>query len=341
MNRRTKSDPPKKRKVIILGGGPNRIGQGIEFDYCCVQASFALEEMGIESIMVNSNPETVSTDYDTSDKLYFEPLTREDVLNIIEQEKPEGVIVQFGGRHRQPLRAAGGGGGEILGTSPDSIDRAEDRKRFQQLLNKLDSVSRKTGLPLTKEEAIAAAARIGYPVVVRPSFVLGGRAMEIVYDQKRPGKLHPSCAVEVSPGKPVLIDRFLGGAIEIDVDALSDGRRDDRGRDYGAHRGSRDPQRRQRLHPAPDLPEAEVLERIKEQTKALAGELGVVGLMNIQYAVKDDLIYVLEVNPRASRTVPFVSKATGIPLAKWPPKSCWGRRSGAGPDRGGISPTSP
>jgi carbamoyl-phosphate synthase large subunit len=315
----------KKRKVLILGGGPNRIGQGIEFDYCCVQASFALKEMGIESIMVNSNPETVSTDYDTSDKLYFEPLTREDVLSIIEQEEPEGVIVQFGGQTplnlSLPLAEAGV---RILGTTPESIDRAEDRKRFQQLLNELGLRQPENGIAVNKVEAIAAAARIGYPVLVRPSFVLGGRAMEIVHDQKDlESYIHH--AVEVSPGKPVLIDRFLGHAIEIDVDALSDGRETIVGgimehiEEAGIHSGDS-----ACILPPISLT-AEVLERIKEQTKALAGELGVVGLMNIQFAVKDDLIYVLEVNPRASRTVPFVSKATGIPLAKLATKVMLGK----------------
>jgi carbamoyl-phosphate synthase large subunit len=306
----------KKRKVLILGGGPNRIGQGIEFDYCCVQASFALKEMGIESIMVNSNPETVSTDYDTSDKLYFEPLTREDVLSIIEQEEPEGVIVQFGGQTplnlSVPLAEAGV---RILGTAPDSIDRAEDRKRFQELLNKLGLRQPENGIAVNGEEAVAVAARIGYPVLVRPSFVLGGRAMEIVHDQSDLERyIHH--AVEVSPGKPVLIDRFLGHAIEIDVDALCDGRQAivagimEHIEEAGIHSGDS-----ACILPPISLT-AEVLERITEETKALAGELGVVGLMNIQYAVKDGLVYVLEVNPRASRTVPFVSKATGIPLAK-------------------------
>jgi carbamoyl-phosphate synthase large subunit len=301
--------------VVILGGGPNRIGQGIEFDYCCVQASFALREMGIESIMVNSNPETVSTDYDTSDKLYFEPLTREDVLKTVEQEKPEGIIVQFGGQTplnlSVPLEEAGV---KILGTSPDSIDMAEDRRRFQELLTRLGLRQPENGIATNESEAIEAASRIGYPVLVRPSFVLGGRAMEIVYDQ-RDLEYYMKNAVEVSPGKPVLIDRFLDHAIEIDVDAISDGRtRSWPGswsiEEAGIHSGDS----------ACVLPpislNSGVVERIKEQTRSLARELNVVGLMNIQYAVKDDLIYVLEVNPRASRTVPFVSKATGISFAK-------------------------
>ena len=305
-----------RKKVVILGGGPNRIGQGIEFDYCCVQASFALREMGIESIMVNSNPETVSTDYDTSDKLYFEPLTREDVLSIVEQEKPEGIIVQFGGQTplnlSVPLAEAGV---RILGTSPDSIDLAEDRRRFQELLTRLGLRQPENGIATNESEAIEAAARIGYPVLVRPSFVLGGRAMEIVYDQKDL-EYYMKNAVEVSPGKPVLIDRFLDHAIEIDVDAISDGKDTivagimEHIEEAGIHSGDS----------ACVLPPISlnpgVVERIKEQTRSLARELKVVGLMNIQYAVKDDLIYVLEVNPRASRTVPFVSKATGISFAK-------------------------
>ena len=305
-----------RKKVVILGGGPNRIGQGIEFDYCCVQASFALREMGIESIMVNSNPETVSTDYDTSDKLYFEPLTREDVLSIVEQEKPEGIIVQFGGQTplnlSVPLAEAGV---RILGTSPDSIDRAEDRKRFQELLTRLGLRQPENGIAANELEAIEAAARIGYPVLVRPSFVLGGRAMEIVYEQKDL-EYYMKTAVEVSPGKPVLIDRFLDHAIEIDVDAISDGKETivagimEHIEEAGIHSGDS----------ACVLPPISlnpgVVERIREQTRSLARELNVVGLMNIQYAVKDDQIYVLEVNPRASRTVPFVSKATGVSFAK-------------------------
>ncbi|MFC1580561.1 carbamoyl-phosphate synthase large subunit [Thermodesulfobacteriota bacterium] len=315
-----------RRKVVILGGGPNRIGQGIEFDYCCVQASFALREMGIESIMVNSNPETVSTDYDTSDKLYFEPLTREDVLNIIDQEKPEGVIVQFGGQTplniSVPLAEAGV---RILGTSPDSIDRAEDRERFQALLKKLDILQPDNGIATNREEAIQVAQRVGYPVVVRPSFVLGGRAMEIVYDQKDL-EYYIQNAVQVSPGKPVLIDRFLEHAIEVDVDALSDGQDTIIGgimehiEEAGIHSGDS----------ACVLPpislEKDVLEQLKVHTKALARELGVVGLMNIQYAVKNDVIYVIEVNPRASRTIPFVSKTTGVPLAKLATKVIMGER---------------
>ena len=306
----------EKRKVVILGGGPNRIGQGIEFDYCCVHASLALREMGIQSIMINSNPETVSTDYDTSDKLYFEPLTREDVLNIIEQERPEGVIVQFGGQTplniSVPLEEAGV---KILGTSPDSIDRAEDRERFQALLKKLNLRQPENGVATSFDEAKRVAESIGYPVLVRPSFVLGGRAMEIVYDEKEL-EYYMKNAVEVSQGKPVLIDRFVEHAIEVDVDAISDGKTTIIGgimehiEEAGIHSGDS----------ACVLPpislEGHIIEQIMRYTKALSKELNVVGLMNIQYAVKNDIIYVLEVNPRASRTIPFVSKATGVPLAK-------------------------
>ncbi len=314
-----------KKKVIILGGGPNRIGQGIEFDYCCVHASMALREMGIESIMINSNPETVSTDYDTSDRLYFEPLTREDVLHIVEQEKPEGIIVQFGGQTPLNLSVAlSEAGVTILGTSPDSIDRAEDRERFQSLLKKLQILQPENGIAVNQAEAIRAADRIGYPVVVRPSFVLGGRAMEIVYDRKDL-EHYMQTAVQVSPGKPVLIDRFLDNAIEIDVDAISDGQDTVIGgimehiEEAGIHSGDSACV----LPPVSLSPE--IIQEIMDHTRALARELSVVGLMNIQYAVKDGAIYVIEVNPRASRTVPFVSKATGVPLAKMATKVIMGK----------------
>jgi carbamoyl-phosphate synthase large subunit len=305
-----------RRKVIILGGGPNRIGQGIEFDYCCVQASLALKEMGIESIMINSNPETVSTDYDISDKLYFEPLTKEDVLNIIEQENPEGVILQFGGQ--TPLNISvplAESGARILGTSPDSIDRAEDRERFQALLKKLGIAQPQNGIAVSEDQAIRVAEGIGYPVLVRPSFVLGGRAMKIIYD-KQDLESYMKTAVQVSPGKAVLIDRFLEDATEIDVDAISDGKDTTIGgimehiEEAGIHSGDS-----ACVLPAISLT-AEIMEQLKDHTKAIAKELDVVGLMNIQYAIKDGLIYVLEVNPRASRTIPFVSKAIGVPLAK-------------------------
>ncbi|MFC1895810.1 carbamoyl-phosphate synthase large subunit [Thermodesulfobacteriota bacterium] len=328
-----------RRKVVILGGGPNRIGQGIEFDYCCVQASLALREMGIESIMVNSNPETVSTDYDTSDKLYFEPLTREDVLNIVEQEKPEGIIVQFGGQ--TPLNisvALAEAGVRILGTSPDSIDRAEDRERFQSLLKTLGILQPDNGIAFDSKQAFAVADAIGYPVVVRPSFVLGGRAMEIVYDQKRL-KYYMDSAVRVSPGKPVLIDHFLERATEIDVDAISDGTDTivagimEHIEEAGVHSGDS-----ACVLPPTSLPET-VLARIRAHTIDIARELNVVGLMNIQYAVKRGAVYVLEVNPRASRTVPFVSKATGVPFAKLATKVIMGERLKALGLTGEVVPT--
>ncbi|MBM9536954.1 carbamoyl-phosphate synthase large subunit [Desulfobulbus alkaliphilus] len=308
--------PSDRKKIMILGGGPNRIGQGIEFDYCCVHASFALREIGIESIMVNSNPETVSTDYDTSDKLYFEPLTREDVLNIIEREKPDGVIVQFGGQ--TPLNLAtplARAGVPIIGTSPDAIDRAEDRKRFQQLLQKLGLRQPANGTAQTLEEALAVAREIGYPVVMRPSYVLGGRDMRIVYNEDG------IRAFMVIPGMvggehPVLLDQFLKDAIEVDVDAVSDGRMTVIGgimehiEEAGIHSGDS-----ACVLPPHTLSEAMVNEIIRA-TRVMAAELGVVGLMNVQFAVQGSTLFVLEVNPRASRTVPFVSKATGVALAK-------------------------
>ncbi|MGC8492158.1 MAG: carbamoyl-phosphate synthase large subunit [Syntrophobacteraceae bacterium] len=310
------SRPSQKPKVAILGGGPNRIGQGIEFDYCCVHASFSLRDEGHESIMVNSNPETVSTDYDTSDKLYFEPLTREDVLHILESEKPKGIIVQFGGQTplnlAVPLEKAGA---TILGTSPDAIDRAEDRKRFQQLLHKLGLKQPENAIAFNIQEAYEATDKIGFPVVVRPSYVLGGRAMEIVYDKDRL-KEFMKMAVNVSPGHPILIDKFLEDAIELDVDAICDGETTVIGgimehiEQAGIHSGDS----------ACVLPPYSVSralqEEVRRQTRLLAEELGVKGLMNIQYAIQNGEVFILEVNPRASRTVPFVSKAIGRPLAK-------------------------
>ncbi|OGP62398.1 MAG: carbamoyl phosphate synthase large subunit, partial [Deltaproteobacteria bacterium RBG_13_49_15] len=314
-----------RKKVMILGGGPNRIGQGIEFDYCCVHASFALREEGIESIMVNSNPETVSTDYDTSDKLYFEPLTKEDVLSIVEMEKPMGVIVQFGGQTplnlSVPLFKAGV---PILGTQPDSIDRAEDRELFQVLLKKLSLSQPANGTAMSIEEATAVAESIGYPVIVRPSYVLGGRAMKIVYDRNDLENFTRLAILE-SLGHPVLIDKFLEDAVEVDVDAISDGKRTIIGgimehiEEAGIHSGDS----------ACVLPpysiQPKILEEIARGTKAMAAELHVIGLMNVQYAIKDGRVFVLEVNPRASRTVPFVSKATGIPFAKLATKVMLGK----------------
>ncbi len=310
------SNPSSRKKIIILGSGPNRIGQGIEFDYCCVHAVFALRELGYETIMVNCNPETVSTDYDTADRLYFEPLTIEDVLNIVETERPEGVIVQFGGQ--TPLKLAvplEKEGVKILGTSPDSIDRAEDRKRFRELLHKLKLKQAESDTALSVEEAIHIAERIGYPVMVRPSYVLGGRAMEIVYDIKSL-KEYMKRAVKASSEHPVLVDKYLEDAIELDIDAVSDGSEVITGgvmehiEEAGVHSGD------SACSLPPHSLKEDVINEIKRQTKALAKELNVIGLMNVQFAVKNHDIYILEVNPRASRTVPFVSKATGIPLAK-------------------------
>jgi carbamoyl-phosphate synthase large subunit len=310
------SRPTTRKKIMILGGGPNRIGQGIEFDYCCVHAAFALREAGFETIMVNSNPETVSTDYDTSDKLYFEPLTREDVLAIVDREKPDGVIVQLGGQ--TPLTLAVGlekAGVPIIGTSPDSIDRAEDRKRFSELVNALGLRQPENGTAFDAAQALDAAHSIGYPVLVRPSYVLGGRAMEIVYDD---GSLrhYMERAVWASPERPVLIDRFIEDAIEVDVDMVSDGTTSVIGgimehiEEAGVHSGDA-----AMVLPAHTLPHW-MLEEIRRYTRRLAAELHVVGLMNVQYAVKGKELYIIEVNPRASRTVPFVSKAIGVPLAK-------------------------
>jgi len=305
-----------KRKIMILGGGPNRVGQGIEFDYCCVHAAFALRELEFETIMVNSNPETVSTDYDTSDKLYFEPLTLEDVLNIYDQEKPEGVVVQFGGQ--TPLNLADGlkaAGVPILGTQPESIEMAEDRKLFAAMLDKLALRQTPNGSAVSMGEAVAIANRIGYPVLVRPSFVLGGRAMELVYNDKDLERYMES-AIQVSPDRPVLVDRFLEDAVEVDVDCISDGETTVIGaimehiEQAGIHSGDS-----ACVIPTFSLTKT-VLAEISSATKAMARELSVRGLMNVQFAVKGKDVYVLEVNPRASRTVPFVSKAIGVPLAK-------------------------
>ena len=314
-----------KRKIMILGGGPNRIGQGIEFDYCCVHAAFALRELEFETIMVNSNPETVSTDYDTSDKLYFEPLTLEDVLNIYDQEKPEGVLVQFGGQ--TPLNLAQGlkaAGVSILGTQPESIETAEDRKLFAAMLDKLGLRQTPNGSAVSAEKAVAIAQKIGYPVLVRPSFVLGGRAMELVYNEEDLRRYMAS-AIEVTPDRPVLIDRFLEDAIEVDVDCIADGETTVIGaimehiEEAGIHSGDS-----ACVIPTFSLSQT-VIAEISAATKAMARALNVRGLMNVQFAVKGDDVYVLEVNPRASRTIPFVSKAIGVPLAKLAAKVMVGR----------------
>jgi carbamoyl-phosphate synthase large subunit len=308
--------PSERRKVMVLGGGPNRIGQGIEFDYCCVHAALALREDGFETLMVNCNPETVSTDYDTSDRLYFEPLTLEDVLEIVEVEKPWGVVVQYGGQ--TPLKLArdlAANGVPIIGTSPDMIDRAEDRERFQQLLHALGLKQPPNRTARAESEALALAEEIGYPLVVRPSYVLGGRAMEIVHDP-RDLERYMREAVKVSNESPVLLDRFLNDATEVDVDALADGTDVVIGgimehiEEAGVHSGDS----------ACSLPpfslSQEMQSELRRQTVAMARALDVVGLMNVQFAIQNGTVYVLEVNPRASRTVPFVSKATGLPLAK-------------------------
>jgi len=311
-----------KRKVMILGGGPNRIGQGIEFDYCCVHAAFALREDGIETIMVNSNPETVSTDYDTSDKLYFEPLTLEDVLHIYEREQCWGAIAQFGGQ--TPLNLALGlkaNGVNILGTSAESIEIAEDRKLFAAMLTRLGVLQPPNGIATNETEAISIAGRLTYPVLVRPSFVLGGRAMEIVHSDEEL-RHYMRFAVEASPERPVLVDKFLEDATEVDVDCIADVGLE-RGETVviggilehiefaGVHSGDA------AMVLPPHTLSPVVLQAIRDYTDAMARELRVIGLMNVQYAVKDDRVYVLEVNPRASRTVPFVSKAIGVPLAKF------------------------
>jgi carbamoyl-phosphate synthase large subunit len=318
------SNPTDRQKIMVLGGGPNRIGQGIEFDYCCVHAAFAMREDGYETIMVNCNPETVSTDYDTSDRLYFEPLTLEDVLEIVDKERPVGVIVQYGGQ--TPLKLAldlEANGVPIIGTSPDMIDAAEDRERFQKLLHELGLRQPPNRTARNEDEALKLAQEIGYPLVVRPSYVLGGRAMEIVHEQ-RDLERYMREAVKVSNDSPVLLDRFLNDAIEVDVDCLSDGERTFIGgvmehiEQAGVHSGDS----------ACSLPpyslSAATIDELKRQTALMARGLGVIGLMNVQFAIQQqeidgqlqDIVYVLEVNPRASRTVPYVSKATGLQLAK-------------------------
>ena len=305
-----------RRKIMVLGGGPNRIGQGIEFDYCCVHAAFAIRDEGFESIMVNCNPETVSTDYDTSDKLYFEPLTVEDVLSIYEKEKPEGVIVQFGGQ--TPLNIAGElseAGVRIIGTSPDTIDLAEDRDRFRNRMHKLGIPEPESGMASTLEEALAVAEKIGYPLMVRPSYVLGGRAMEVIHDDKML-KHYVAAAVDVSPERPILIDKFLENAIEAEADAISDGTDAfvpavmEHIELAGIHSGDS-----ACVIPPISIP-AKHLDTIYEYTRKIAVELNVVGLMNIQYAIANDTVYILEANPRASRTVPLVSKVCGISMAR-------------------------
>lgn len=320
------AQPTNKKKIMVLGGGPNRIGQGIEFDYCCVHAAFAMREDGYETIMVNCNPETVSTDYDTSDRLYFEPLTLEDVLEIVALEKPQGVIVQYGGQ--TPLKLARDlerAGVPIIGTSPDAIDRAEDRERFQQMLQELNLKQPPNRTARTPEEALRLAQEIGYPLVVRPSYVLGGRAMEIVHEQAQLERYMRE-AVKVSNESPVLLDRFLNDALEVDVDALSDGEDVIIGgimehvEQAGVHSGDS----------ACSLPpfslSAALQDELRVQTVKMAKALGVVGLMNVQFAIQGETVYVLEVNPRASRTVPFVSKACGLQLAKVAARCMTGRK---------------
>jgi carbamoyl-phosphate synthase large subunit len=304
------------RKVMVLGGGPNRIGQGIEFDYCCVHAAFALRDAGIESIMVNCNPETVSTDYDTSNKLYFEPLTVEDVLSIYEKEKPEGVICQFGGQ--TPLNIArdlAEAGVRILGTTPETIDLAEDRDRFRKVMQRLGIPQPESGMAVNVDEALAIAARIGYPLMVRPSYVLGGRGMEVVYDEQML-RQYVTTAVGVTPERPILIDKFLDNAVECEADAICDGTDAfvptvmEHIELAGVHSGD------SACVIPPISIAANHIETINRYTKQIAIEMNVVGLMNIQYAIQDDVVYILEANPRASRTVPLVSKVCNIPMAK-------------------------
>jgi carbamoyl-phosphate synthase large subunit len=318
--------PSERKKIMIIGGGPNRIGQGIEFDYCCVHASFALREIGYETVMVNSNPETVSTDYDTSDRLYFEPLTLEDVLEVYEQEKCSGAIVQFGGQ--TPLNLAGplqARGVNVIGTSPASIEVAEDRKLFAAILDELKLKQPPNRTALSEADALRFAQEIGFPVLLRPSFVLGGRGMFIVYSEEE-FRAVVRQAFDVMPDKPVLIDKFLEDAIELDVDCLSDGETSVIGgmlehiEFAGIHSGDA------AMVMPPHTLSAEMLETVRRATYALARALRVVGLMNVQFAIKDHQLYVLEVNPRASRTVPFVAKAIGVPLAKLAAKVMAGRK---------------
>jgi carbamoyl-phosphate synthase large subunit len=310
------ANPTAKEKIVVLGGGPNRIGQGIEFDYCCVHAALAMRDDGYETIMINCNPETVSTDYDTSDRLYFEPLTLEDVLEVIQLEKPKGVIVHYGGQTPLRLaRALESAGVPIIGTSPDAIDRAEDRERFQQMISKLGLRQPENATARNPQEATVLAEKIGFPLVVRPSYVLGGRAMEIVYNNEDLQRYMRE-AVSVSNDSPVLLDRFLDDAVEVDIDAIADGEQVVIGgimehiEQAGIHSGDS----------ACSLPpyslSEDIQNKIRDQITLMAKELGVVGLMNTQVAIKDEDVYIIEVNPRASRTVPFVSKATGLPLAK-------------------------
>jgi carbamoyl-phosphate synthase large subunit len=320
------ADPTERRKIMILGGGPNRIGQGIEFDYCCVHAALQLREDGFETLMVNCNPETVSTDYDTSDRLYFEPLTLEDVLAIIGREKPEGLVVQFGGQTPLKLaRALEAAGAPIIGTSPDSIDIAEDRERFQALVRKLGLKQPANATARTEEQAVQLAREVGFPLVVRPSYVLGGRAMEVVFNEEDL-RAYMTHAVQVSNDSPVLLDRFLDVAIEVDVDAVCDGEDVLIGgimehiEQAGVHSGDSG------CSLPPNSLTREMQAELREQTRKLARALNVVGLMNVQFAIQAGVIYVLEVNPRASRTVPFVSKATGLPLAKIAARVMTGRK---------------
>ncbi|HUN27554.1 MAG TPA: carbamoyl-phosphate synthase large subunit [Steroidobacteraceae bacterium] len=320
------ANPTERRKIMILGGGPNRIGQGIEFDYCCVHAALALREDGFETIMVNCNPETVSTDYDTSDRLYFEPLTLEDVLEILAKEKPFGVIVQFGGQTPLKLsRALEDAGAPIIGTTPDSIDVAEDRERFQQLVRRLGLKQPANATARTEDQAVRLAREVGYPLVVRPSYVLGGRAMEVVFTEEDL-RAYMTDAVRVSNDSPVLLDRFLDVAIEVDVDAVCDGESVLIGgimehvEQAGVHSGDSG------CSLPPYSLSAEIQEELRDQTRKLAQGLNVVGLMNVQFAIQNGVIHILEVNPRASRTVPFVSKATGVPLAKIAARVMTGRK---------------